>query len=164
MFNFNRSTFNICSWTPSSVCGPAKQAQIVSTTSSICRRPAWLPPPTVDACSPVRWPYAINFWIPSSAMTVSRALLLWQARSKGKKYLSALRRDISDGSGSTEEEETEKLLTETESPPSSWCGGIFDDVDDVSSSVMSCLISASADSQAARSCALWDFFASLQVN
>ena len=28
-------TFNICSWTPSSVCGPEKQAQMVSTTLSI---------------------------------------------------------------------------------------------------------------------------------
>ncbi len=97
-----------------------------------------------------------------------RGLLLWQARSKGRKYLSALRRDISDGSGRTEEEETTKLLTETESPPAASSGAILGDADDgggapdVSSSVViSCLISARADSQAARSWALWDFFASL---
>jgi hypothetical protein len=100
-------------------------------------------------------------------MTVRRGLLLWQARSKGRKYLSALRRDISDGSGRTEEEETTKLLTETESPPaaSSVLGDATDGgggAPDVSSSVViSCLISARADSQAARSWALWDFFASL---
>jgi hypothetical protein len=99
---------------------------------------------------------------------VRRGLLLWQARSKGRKYLSALRRDISDGSGRTEEEETTKLLTETESPPAASSGAILGDADDgggapdVSSSVViSCLISARADSQAARSWALWDFFASL---
>ncbi len=98
---------------------------------------------------------------------MSRGLLLWQARSKGRKYLSALRRDISDGSGRTEEDETTtKLVTETESPPASSVLG--DDATDggggapcVSSSVISCLISARADSQAARSWALWDFFASL---
>jgi hypothetical protein len=108
--------------------------------------------------------------MPSRAMTVRRGLLLWQARSKGRKYLSALRRAISDGSGRTEEEEaTTKLLRETESPPpAASSGAVLGDADgggsgapDVSSSVISCLISARADSQAARSWALWDFFASL---
>ncbi len=41
----NCSTLSICSWTPSSVWGPAKHAQIVSTTSSINLRPVPATPP-----------------------------------------------------------------------------------------------------------------------
>ena len=48
----------ICNCTPSSVCGPLKQPQIVSTIRSISR----LPGVVVSGVLPVKCPYAINFW------------------------------------------------------------------------------------------------------
>lgn len=48
----------ICSWTPSSVCGPWKQAQMVSMILSM----SFLPGAVLSGALPVRWPYAISFY------------------------------------------------------------------------------------------------------
>lgn len=50
-------TLMICSWTPSSVCGPWKQLQMVSTSLSISLLPGVL----LSGALPVMWPYAISF-------------------------------------------------------------------------------------------------------
>ncbi len=51
-------TLMICSWTPSSVCGPWKQLQMVSTSRSISLLPGVL----LSGALPVMWPYAISFY------------------------------------------------------------------------------------------------------
>lgn len=48
----------ICSCTPSSVCGPWKQLQMVSTSRSISLLPGVL----LSGALPVMWPYAISFY------------------------------------------------------------------------------------------------------
>lgn len=51
-------TLIICSCTPSSVCGPWKQAQMVSMILSM----SFLPGAVLSGALPVRWPYAISFY------------------------------------------------------------------------------------------------------
>lgn len=51
-------TLMIWSWTPSSVCGPWKQLQMVSTSRSISLLPGVL----LSGALPVMWPYAISFY------------------------------------------------------------------------------------------------------
>lgn len=48
----------ICSCTPSSVCGPWKQPQMVSMILSM----SFLPGAALSGPLPVRWPYAISFY------------------------------------------------------------------------------------------------------
>lgn len=51
-------TLMICSCTPSSVCGPWKQLQMVSTSRSMSLFPGVL----LSGALPVMWPYAISFY------------------------------------------------------------------------------------------------------
>lgn len=50
-------TLIICSCTPSSVCGPWKQAQMVSMILSM----SFLPGAVLSGALPVKWPYAMSF-------------------------------------------------------------------------------------------------------
>lgn len=77
--------FIIWSWTPSSVWGPVKQPQMVSTMRTMSSLLGSVESGTL----PVRWPYAISFCRQSSDVTTILGDLLWQANSKGRKYFSA---------------------------------------------------------------------------
>lgn len=67
-----KHTLMICSCTPSSVCVPWKQLQIVSTNLSISLLPG------LSRALPVMWPYAMSFY-------------KWQILPKSKKHSSNVR-------------------------------------------------------------------------
>lgn len=69
-----KCTLMICSCTPSSVCVPWKQLQIVSTNRSISLLPGIL----LSRALPVIWPYAMSFY-------------KWQILPKSKKHSNNIR-------------------------------------------------------------------------
>lgn len=66
-------TLMICSCTPSSVCGPWKQLQMVSTSRSISLLPGVL----LSGALPVMWPYAISFCTMHRMEKQSRFAIHW---------------------------------------------------------------------------------------